>query len=734
MSSLKNTLLIGRSRRTQIICSTCARSPTNPFEITSRGLPAEHELYRELTITPSQTLAEVFATAEHYALWDDDRIAAKKSTEQGDRQTKRVGLRSDGFSNKNKDKRRSHPQEDAKAGGNYTKFTILIHQILAQVKNKPWVRRPPPLKGNPDRRDTSKYCVFHGTHGHTTNNCFAWKAHLEELVKEGHCTEFIAKQAIQQIEDRDTAKEPPQKVIRINTILADSEESGLTSKEKKRKIKQATMISQVSTDIPLAEDDPIIGFQKKDLIGLDLPHNDALVISIQIAQAMVGRIHADEGSAANILQLTVIQQMGLEAKINKSAKSLTGFNGATTVTVGTIELDVYAPPVISSQTFMVIDEISPYNSILGRPWISKINAITSATHQKIRYPIPWGGIGQINSDQAMARKCSAQGLKKGKQTQFLPVNQADLKGVEQADEEADPQSKNQDQVEGIRPEVYPEEGWKPEEDIELVPLDPDKPERTARIGSRLSQEEKAELVAFLQNNKDVFAWSPSDMPGIDPQIICHRLHINPAIKPVAQKRRNFAPERVAIIEAEIDKLLVAGFIEEVSYAEWLANVVLVAKKDKGLWRVCVDYTDLNKACPKDNFPLPRIDQLVDSTSGNQLLSFMDAYSGYNQIMMHEDDKAKTSFIIERGTHCYKVMPFGLKNAGATYQRLVNKIFKEQIGKTMEVYVDDMLVKAPERADHIENLAEAFSVLRKYNMKLNRANAHLESRPADSLDT
>ncbi|CAL2230398.1 unnamed protein product [Prunus armeniaca] len=208
------------------------------------------------------------------------------------------------------------------------------------------------------------------------------------------------------------------------------------------------------------------------------------------------------------------------------------------------------------------------------------------------------------------------------------------------------------------------------------------------------------------------------MPGIDPQIICHRLHVNPTIKPVAQKRRNFAPERVAIIEAEIDKLLVAGFIEEVSYAEWLANVVLVAKKDKGLWRVCVDYTDLNKACPKDNFPLPRIDQLVDSTSGNQLLSFMDAYSGYNQIMMHEDDKAKTSFIIERGTYCYKVMPFGLKNAGATYQRLVNKIFKEQIGKTMEVYVDDMLVKAPERADHIENLAEAFSILRKYNMKLN----------------
>ncbi|CAL9022511.1 unnamed protein product [Prunus brigantina] len=661
-SSPKSTPPTGRSRRIQTTCTTCAKSPTNPFEITSRD------------------------------------SKQKRPTS------------SDGFSNKNKDKRRPHPQ-----GENYTKFTIPIHQILAQVKNKPWVRRPPPLKGDPDKRDINKYCAFHGTHGHTTNNCFAWKAHLEELVREGHCTEFVAKQAIQRIEERDTAKEPPQKVIRINTILADAKESGLTSKEKKRKIKQAAMISQVTTDLPPAEDDPVIGFRKKDLIGLDTPHNDALVISIQIAQAVVDRIHADEGSAANILQLAVIQQMGLETKINKSARSLTGFNGATTVTVGTIDLDVYSPPVVSLQTFMVINEVSPYNGILGRPWIGKINAITSATHQKIRYPIPGGGIGQINSDQVMARKRSAQGLKKSKQVQFLPVSQADLKE----------QSKRQDQAGEISPEVFPEEGWKPEEDVELILLDPDQPDKTARIGSRLSSDEKVELTTFLQNNRDMFAWSPSDMPGIDPNmpgidpnIICHRLHVNPACKPVAQKRRTFAPERIAIIEAEIDKLLAAGFIEEVSYSEWLANVVLVAKQEKGKWRVCVDYTDLNKACPKDNFPLPRIDQLVDSTSGNQLLSFMDAYSGYNQILMHDDDKAKTSFIIERGTYCYKVMPFGLKNAGATYQRLVNKIFKEQIGKTMEVYVDDMLVKAPKRADHLKNLTEAFSLLRQYRMKLN----------------
>ncbi|CAL8148956.1 unnamed protein product [Prunus armeniaca] len=358
--------------------------------------------------------------------------------------------------------------------------------------------------------------------------------------------------------------------------------------------------------------------------------------------------------------------MGLEAKINKSVRSLTGFNGATTVTAGTIDLDVYSPLIVCLQTFMVINEVSPYNGILGRPWIGMINTITSATHQKIRYPIPGGGVGQINSDQAMARKCSAQGLKKSKQAQFLPVSQADLKE----------QSKRQDQAEEVYPEFSLEEGWKPEEDVELIPLDTNHPNKKAWIGSRLSPYEKVELTTFLQNNKDMVTWSPSDIPGIDPNIICYRLHVNHACKPVAQKRRNFAPERVAIIEAEIDKLLAAGFIEEVSYSEWLANVVLVAKQEKGKWRVCIDYTDLNKVCPKDNFSLPRIDQLVDSTYGNQLLSFMDAYSGYNQILMHEDDKAKISFIIERGTYCYKVMPFGLKNAEATYQRLVNKIFKE----------------------------------------------------------
>ena len=149
--------------------------------------------------------------------------------------------------------------------------------------------------------------------------------------------------------------------------------------------------------------------------------------------------------------------------------------------------------------------------------------------------------------------------------------------------------------------------------------------------------------------------------------------------------------------------------------------------------MCVDFTDLNKVCPKDNFPLPRIDQLVDSTAGHKLLSFMDTFSGYNQILMDEEGQEKTSFITSQGLYCYKVMPFELKNVGATYQRLVNRMFSHQIGRNVEVYVDEMLVKSKDKANHLDDLKETFNALRKYNMKLNHAKCVFAVVSGNSLD-
>ena len=214
------------------------------------------------------------------------------------------------------------------------------------------------------------------------------------------------------------------------------------------------------------------------------------------------------------------------------------------------------------------------------------------------------------------------------------------------------------------------------------------------------------------------------MGGIDPTVITHRLNASPSFKPVKQKWRSFAPKRQKAINEEVGKLLQEGAIREVEYLEWLANVVLV-KKANGKWRLCIDFTDINKACLKDNFPLPRIDLIVDATTGHELLSFIDAFSGYNQINMDPNDQEKTSFVTAQETYCYRVMPFGLKNAGATYQRLVNRMFQKQISTTMEVYIDDMLVKSTTAELHIAHLSEAFQILRNYNMKLNPAKCAFE---------
>ncbi|KAI5338089.1 hypothetical protein L3X38_017360 [Prunus dulcis] len=210
------------------------------------------------------------------------------------------------------------------------------------------------------------------------------------------------------------------------------------------------------------------------------------------------------------------------------------------------------------------------------------------------------------------------------------------------------------------------------------------------------------------------------MPGLDRQLVEHKLPIKDGYLPVKQARRRMSMDTELKVKEEIERLLKAGFIRPAIYADWLANIVPVLKRKTGAVRICVDYRNLNEASPKDEYPMPMADMLIDGAAHNQMLSFMDGNAGYNQIMMAEQDIHKTAFMCPGhiGAFEYTVMPFGLRNAGATYQRAMNSIFHDMIGHSLEVYIDDVVIKSPEEGDHISSLRKAFLRMRQHKLKMN----------------
>ena len=230
----------------------------------------------------------------------------------------------------------------------------------------------------------------------------------------------------------------------------------------------------------------------------------------------------------------------------------------------------------------------------------------------------------------------------------------------------------------------------------------DEPEKFFQVGSQLPLQEREELIKFLKQNIDVFTWNTYEAPGVDPGFICHHLNVNPLVTPKKQLPRCPSKEHAEAVREEVMKLKQAGAIKEAFYPEWLANTVVVKKKN-GKWRVRVDFTDLNKACLKDPFLMPKIDQLVDATVGHPRMSFLDAFQGYHQIPLALDDQVKTAFVTPIGNYHYKVMPFGLKNAGSTYQRMMTRMFKSLLGKNIEIYIDDMVVKSKMVSEHLGDL-------------------------------
>jgi hypothetical protein len=229
--------------------------------------------------------------------------------------------------------------------------------------------------------------------------------------------------------------------------------------------------------------------------------------------------------------------------------------------------------------------------------------------------------------------------------------------------------------------------------------------------------EEARLLSCHNRNKDVFAWSSLDLAGVIRTIIEHSLGINSSVRSRKQKLWKMSDEKTEAAKAKVHHLLEEKFIKPIAYPTWLANFIMVQKKN-GEWRMCIDFTNLNRACPKDNFPLPWIDKIVDSAAGCEVMSLLDCLSGYHQIYMKEEDKANTSFITPFGRYCFVRMPKGLKNVRSTFSWLTKRILKDQMDHNIFTYVDDIVVASKSKEVHLSGLAETFANMHEAQLRLN----------------
>ncbi|XP_075670500.1 uncharacterized protein LOC142640325 [Castanea sativa] len=256
-----------------------------------------------------------------------------------------------------------------------------------------------------------------------------------------------------------------------------------------------------------------------------------------------------------------------EEDLEKYDSPLVGFDGKQVIPRGMIKLPVQVEGTEVQVNFIVVMAYSPNMAILARPWHHEMGVVSSTLHVMVKYPIR-GNVGVLLASQLVARQC------------LMSANIRTGQGEDK--------------------------------------------ERYFQVGSKLPIPEREELVQFLQDNIDVVAWTTYDILGINPEFTCHHLNVSPNATPRRQPPRRASQEHVEAVKEEVSKLKQAGVIKEIFYPEWLANTVVVKKKN-GKWRVCVDFMDLNRACPKDPFPISRIDQLVDATVGYPQMSFLDAF-------------------------------------------------------------------------------------------------------------
>ncbi|XP_072058281.1 uncharacterized protein [Arachis hypogaea] len=321
-----------------------------------------------------------------------------------------------------------------------------------------------------------------------------------------------------------------------------------------------------------------------------------MVITARVGTGLVKRILVDTGADSNIMFHNVFDALGLrDTDLTTHQHGVIGLGDHFIKPDGVISLPISVGQTQGRRSamaeFVILRDSTAYHIILGRKTINDVEAIINKKLLVMKFVTDDGSIGSIRGDLETAFACDNASLSLRKKSK-------EASGVFLADLDARVDDK-------ARPE--------PEGDLEKFRIG-DTEEKFTFINKNLPHELKEPLVEMIRANRDLFAWTSADMPGIDPKIMSHHLAVKSEARPVAQRRRKMSRERAEEVARQTASLLEAGFIREVDYSTWLSNVVLV-KKHNGKWRMCVDYSDLNKACPKDCFPLPNIDALVDAAAG-----------------------------------------------------------------------------------------------------------------------
>ncbi|KAL0396511.1 UNVERIFIED_CONTAM: hypothetical protein Scaly_0099500 [Sesamum calycinum] len=414
-----------------------------------------------------------------------------------------------------RDQRRIPPSDITR----YTSLSAPRAEILAVAEQQGIVQWPLRMRENPKRMKSNKYYLFYKDRGHGTEDCFHLKDEIEKLIQRGYLKEYVNRS--DQPQERNSR--PPEK----------------GAKERIGKTNQTKIISQppALSESYLADQQGEIQLEQERLHSepLETPQethsnkrNDAVVISATIANFWVKKVLVDSGSSADIIFHKAFSQMGIKyAELTRINTPITSFSGNIVEPIGEVTLPIslgsYPRRATEMIKFLVVDAPFAYNVILGRPSLNSFQAIASTYHLKLKFSTP-AGIGE---------------------------------------EIGEPQANKKRKVD--------EEHIEPTEEVKTIELTQEHVPKTTKIGTPLDPHLEKTLIAFLQENINVFAWDVADMCGIDPKVIVHRLNVNPQIRPVKQKKRAFGNERIKTIKEEVEKLLRTDYIRPVQYPEWLAN-------------------------------------------------------------------------------------------------------------------------------------------------------------------